>query len=167
MQTGLSSSLPKCLPSSHTSAIGGVQMNGNAISPSGQSSGTVDDTHGMSNYVISDLGSPDSFDMKNVFGTTSRTGSSAFGPLDSLSGTNMGMEGIEPTSTIGTAVNGGGLAFPSRGLPASLMDTTSPSTGSGEDAEEDHDDIPRGRGMDRGSRFPSGVGKTEDEIATL
>ncbi|PVG04537.1 HLH-domain-containing protein [Serendipita vermifera] len=69
-----------------------------------------------------------------------------------------GMHGMHPSASNHGNANNGGL-----GVNPSLMDTTSPSTGSGE-GDEVEEDEPRGR---KTTRFPAGVGKHEDEVPTL
>jgi hypothetical protein len=170
--------------------VGPLSMNGgNGMSPSGmQSSGHTDDeANAMAGYVLADsLSSPEGFDMKNMFAAAG-----SIGPLDGLGGgahghgghghtLSSGMEGVENSSLAAagmgmmgithahniTGANGNGngqnvLGSGTTGVSAMLMDTQSPSTGSGEGDEPEDEDMPRGR---RATRFPTGVGKVEEEL---
>jgi hypothetical protein len=170
-----------------------MAMNNSGISPAGgmqTTSHADDDANAMAGYVLHPMNSPEGFDIKHIFGSSvgplETMGSSnlqghnnGLGHTPSLSSASMAMEGVETSPSNQMSMVHDGIMgmtsmhgmHPSSGHPNAgglgvtehPIDTTSPSTGSGE-GDEHHDEEVRGRKM---TRFPAGVGKQEDEVPTL
>jgi len=155
---------------------------------------TDDEANAMAGFVLADsLNSPEGFDIKGIFGGSGSIGpletlggNNTHGHGHTLGPGSMGMEGVETSSfgAVGMGVMGAShsnadpsalnhgngangqnlLGSGATGVSSMLVDTQSPSTGSGEGDEGEEDDMPRGR---RTTRFPAGVGKVEDDMGII